>query len=210
MSSYLRSTVLALALALPAVANAAAVTYSDETSFQGAAGTLTTEGFNGVFSGSDFDFGPFSVNSSTGSFFRLGFASLVSEGSHALSFREDTVLTLVFDAAIKAISFDINEYNRGAMSYSDNAGNHFANAVLPNGAGSTFFGLTSDVGFTSVSLSFAGGSNGSLAGLDNLQFAQDLQSAQQPNTVPLPAGLPLLAAGLAGFGLLRRRAKTAA
>lgn len=53
--------------------------------------------------------------------------------------------------------------------------------------------------------------NGSLAGLSNVNtsvpLASDTGLIFTPATVPLPAGLPLLATGLAGFTALRMRKK---
>lgn len=71
------------------------------------------------------------------------------------------------------------------------------------GAGSakTFFGwTTTDTFFTKVEFTIASGSNWSA--VDDFQFG-----TSGTQVVPVPASLPLLFAGLAGFGLVSRRKK---
>lgn len=48
------------------------------------------------------------------------------------------------------------------------------------------------------------GGNSDNVGVDNITFSQSIAST--PSPVPLPAGLPLLLAGLGIFGLIRRKA----
>lgn len=100
-------------------------------------------------------------------------------------------ITLTFSSAI--IRIGMNEIsNSGTFNIAEVGGTlGFASSLTPS-----FVGLEDLNGFTSVVLTVTGAANNAF-GIDNLRFT--------PRAVPEPASLALIALGLAGFGLRRRK-----
>ena len=82
------------------------------------------------------------------------------------------------------------------------------NVSSANGTGPQFFGFLSDTAFSS--LEFVHGDDvapGGVSGSVESFFLNSAVLAPQVATVPLPAGLPLLLAGLGGMAMIGRRRK---
>ena len=76
--------------------------------------------------------------------------------------------------------------------------------TFPNGY-TGFFGVMGDMGETFQTLSFA--SNGMGTKTDDDFTVTSVSFEGEPAPIPLPAGLPLLVAGLGALGLMRRRGR---
>ena len=177
-------------------AAAVTLTFTDRSAFQAAAGNLATEGFNFNFGGAALNVGAFTVigNPNLATFPATTSPEFVSEGSHALVFREVGDISIIFSTPITAVGFDINDINQSAFNYADNAGNSFSDIIPPiptNTIGSSFFGVVSDTPFSTVVLSTSFGSEFFLAGLDNLQYSTP--------QIPLPGSVWMMLAGLGGL-----------
>lgn len=95
-----------------------------------------------------------------------------------------------------------------AITAYDRGGNVIG-SVTNQGLGIEFLGLVTDTGEASIAgllFSLIGSEPAGFA-IDNLIFGQAGQVIvpENPNAVPLPAALPLLASALGAFGILRRR-----
>ena len=186
---------------------APAATFANISSFSAATSSLSVEGFEVDAFGftQSNDFGDFTLTSPNYTFSVGDTSALVVSGSKSLHVREDHILNFVFGTAVTAIGFEIKEMTWGTVDYEDNAGNSVDSAIGPNGTGTTFFGLTSDVAFDQFTLTITGGTIGHLAGLDNLRYGDAVSSV---TPVPLPAALPLLVGGLGLMGIVGWRRKT--
>lgn len=225
LKKKLIAPMMAFAILIPPTAANAATIFSDRAEFLASSGTVEGEGFNDLAPrtftrlGTFVEFDGFSVTS-TGPEFAPGrtaqliyfeSAGLVSEGTGALGFPEGDTLTLVFDTAITAIGFNINEFNGFDVGPSVGSDMSFSLGTPTPTAGTftasgdrekDFFGVISTEAFSEVTLQFVG-SNGGVAGLDDLVYAPAPVTAP----IPLPAGLPLLLGGLGAFAALRTRKK---
>lgn len=93
-------------------------------------------------------------------------------------------------SAVNGVAMDFGM--RGAATTTLSIGDHTG----PAASSSTFFGIISDVAFTTIGYNLSAGS-GSLS--DNLTYGSFVPA------VPLPASLPLLVAGIGALGVARRR-----
>lgn len=148
----------------------------------------------------------FTVSINIGNLRQNSFARLVSDGNFALSFEEfpSSTVTFIFDNPINSFGINVNDMNFGTMSYLDDLGNSISNVLVGDNGDSRggpgyeniqFFGVTNNVAFSSIQLSFINGSGltGTLA-LDTLEYS-----------IPEPGTICLLGLG----GLLLRRRKSA-
>ncbi len=195
-------------LATTGVANAAVTQYSNRTSFETAASSLTTETFNSyttdaAFSSGSVDVGDFTLSHSG----TYGGVKISSNGSgfmnvdgtahvQGLGFTND-VITFVFDMAINYFGVDLFAVNDGIeREVVDLAGSTYTMPVFSSNVRS-FVGFVSDTAFTTISFRAVAGES---AGYDNVSYGV--------SPVPLPAGGMLLLTALGAFGIVRRR-KTA-
>jgi hypothetical protein len=191
---------------------------TQRAAFQADAGPgLALESFEDQFFAPSVSFpvgGPtaFTASVSTGNLSQNSFSRLVSDGSSAMGFEEENspVVTFTFASAITAFGVDVLDANFVNMSYSDNAGNVVADAILGDDCSSAggpgcearyFFGIVSATPFTTVTLSYgdAGIQTGTLA-LDRLEYGTT-------TPVPLPIPLAALGSGLGLMALLRIRSR---
>ena len=93
-----------------------------------------------------------------------------------------------------------------AITAFDRDGN-LLGSVSNEGTGIEFLGLVNDNPTAVIAGVFLDliGAEGSGFAIDNLRFGV-VGEVVEPTNVPVPAALPLLAAAVAGFGLMRRRA----
>lgn len=214
-------------------AHAATTSYSDRSAWQTAAGGGTGDIVDNLNSGSrdrglyEFDSG-FSVpnRNSTTDIDGSGYARTFLQGS-SISYVYDpitdsyntvygpaNVATITFDNPTTALGFDVSAWCNGNIcrtnSPSTNSlgvtidvlidGITSTSYTLPTGSNtvSAFVGFVSDTAFTTFSISTSAVTG--WHGIDNVE------AFSAPNTVPLPAGFPLMLAGLGAFYFLRRRA----
>ena len=155
--------------------------------------------------------GDVTITLSTGSLSRNSFGRYVTDGEAALRLDEGPAATIAFSFAdaINAFGIDFKDLNFVDASATDGLGSDFGIVLSADYGGSLggssfqnnqFFGLTNADGFTSVTFAVGSSTSGGALALDRLEFGSTAA------TVPVPAGLPLLLAGLAGRAALRRRA----
>lgn len=188
---------------------AAASTFSSETLFLDAANPVVTEDFEDApLSGSpssgalsSIDFGGFEVSSSPNALKVLdsnnfGAGNTTPGGSNYLLVDTDVgfvtgITTFTFDSLLSAFGFWYSDAEgSGTISF---GGQTFALSATGNG-GSSFFGYVGNTFVDSFTIDFGDDSN---FGIDDVSYAP----------VPLPAGLPLLLAGLGALAIARRRAQ---
>lgn len=209
--------VAAMAFAASAgVCSAGIVSFGDRAAFQASVAGLFTEDFETFLGTGDFhagsvDVGPFSIQSGFNQADRGTFQT--GAESDGLTFNGsvygDAVvltgfpLTLTFDQAIYAFGIDLDEFgdvpDPSTISILDQV---FEPDVVSFGGGGLttgddtepyFFGVTSDIGFTTVTFAALGDG----FGFDNVSF-----SSVAP--VPLPAPLALLAFSITGLFAFRK------
>lgn len=200
-----------LVLACASAVQAASVTYTSEAAFTAAAPGLTMESFETSFaSGLNQSFTGFTVTKSGGS-------NLVSDTIYptdglrtltTLSWSNGQTITFTFAAAINAFGFNIRDYGTAgtpsSISLSTNAPENLGvilSAASSQPIGNTQeFGMISSGTFTTVALSFSGGT-GDAVDFDEVRFGT-VQSGGGPSAVPLPASAW---GGIALGGLLALR-----
>ena len=200
------------------IANAATITaFSDRTAFEAAAGSLTTETFDGYtsdqsFNGTTFDVGDFTLSSDETAVRNIIDALPVDgngesiDGTTYLSYYlRRTTATITFDTAITAIGFDQQYFGNGEdVSSISVLDGQFLDGLI--GTSGSFFGLISDTPFTTVLFSSIINDGFSV---DNLSYGGSTSTeppSETPSEVPLPASLPMILGGLAAMGLMKRRA----
>jgi hypothetical protein len=195
-------------LAVAGRAQAAAIQYDNRADFEAAAGGVQTETFDAitdvvVFDGTPYDVGAFSITGTDsivlgidptpGSLFTVnGTPYVVGIGQQG----EDMVFT--FDARIFAFGVDmvgINDFDTENTRVIV-AGVTYQLPLTSGFGDASFFGVVSDTPFTTVTFRAI---EGEAAGLDNISFAN------APSAVPEPTSIALVASGLAGVLLRRRR-----
>lgn len=208
MMLRIATTFVALAL-LSAQASAASFTvFTDRTAFEAAAGaSLATETFDSVVVDTSFAGGPVTVGDLTISAEEPGafgnqlidappvLGEVDGNGTTAINFfttaAEDA--EIAFAAPVTAFGADFFNFNDDTLRTQVLIlGELFSPDIVPDDTLS-FFGVISDMAFDSVTF----------AGLDNDVFGVDnVSTVTAP--IPLPATLPLLLAGIAGFAAVRR------
>jgi len=196
-------------LAFTSTAQAAVfTTFGDRTAFEAAILGATTETFDSYASDTSFngvavDVGDFVLNADP-----IGNRNLIDalpavpngtdiDGTTFLNyFLQNTSATITFDTAVTAVGFDISAFgNVGNVSSLSILDGIFDQTDIPGSGGVSFFGVTSDTAFTT--LTFFSSINDGFS-VDNLTYGEAA-------AVPVPAGLPLLLGGLGMLGWLRRR-----
>ena len=226
----MKSTFLAISLILAFggsnLASAASIaTFTDRTAFEAALASVTTETFNGFTEDTGFenpalDVGDFTLDAgSNGGNNIVDAAPLLNggnlsiDGTPYLSFLlsddqpgSDEVADITFNTGITAFGFDhsgIGNASNGKTRLGIILGptvESFLSDLTGVASEAGFFGVITDIEFTSVFL--ATSTNDSFS-LDNLTYGT------APTPVPLPAGLPLLLLGIGGLATVRGlRAKT--
>lgn len=216
-------------------AHAAAVYYSDRTSWTTAIGGAAdwTVDFNSFAVDTEFrtaalDLGPFSLLGDTantnadlvdvqpyeGSISATTHTTpaaniYTSTGNPAIGAAPETV-TMTFDALTTAWGADFFEIGVFFSMLIEFADTSTEMKTIGTGADTLFLGLTSAIGISKITFynSAIGTLNGSGGLVDDIQGV-----SADTSVVPLPAALPLFAGGLGAMGLLgwrRKRKKTAA
>ena len=206
------------AVMVPVGASAATAFFDESAFFSAVSGrTLVSEGFQGVADGTLLDNTTFdsgvtvnpavvtSDNTVEGELLRLSV-----DNTGGLS----TFVDLTFPVATTAFAFEFGELNEDIRVSGRGIGNdsgttlgaggfsyNFSDLFSEDPGYVGFFGVVADAGEQFNTVRFSTNGIGDFVdddfSLDNLTFAP----------VPLPAGLPLLAAGLGVFGFVRSRRK---
>ncbi|MEL7345351.1 MAG: VPLPA-CTERM sorting domain-containing protein [Pseudomonadota bacterium] len=116
------------------------------------------------------------------------------------------VFSVLFDYDVFAFGADFaklndNDITRSRFDFLDADGNNVGGFVPDTQVNGSvrFFGFLSDQAFRTITVTaISGTTDGEGFGMDNLLYSAE------PSEIPLPASLPLLAAGIAAFGFLRR------
>lgn len=209
----MRALCLAMAVVLGAVGagQAATLSFDSRAAFLAATGPAQGLDFNGFsaeafFDTAPLDLGPFSVGTDggivlTGGGVRRNLLDLPATAPRSLDIDATAQLNvliqrghsfrIVFDRPTTAFGADFRQFNevpRVLVALDGGAG--LAPSTV---AGTRFFGLVSDVAFTTLTFIALRSDN---FGLDNALFV---------SAIPLPASLPLLLGALVLLGGLRRR-----
>jgi PEP-CTERM motif len=192
----------------------ATATYTDETAFlTSIAPVFYLEDFSGWSSGNpipnqtgpitDADFGPnygysWHAHTPEGSLFSN--SSALSTG-----FADDTSIMITFTGApVTAVGgiFSFTDPGENISNYAITVALNDGTTVVANG--SSFIGFTSNVPLTSLLFTTASTPELDWPQLDHL-YLGTASSTTPPTTVPEPSTFALLAAGLGGMALLRKR-----
>ncbi|MGG7566067.1 VPLPA-CTERM sorting domain-containing protein [Rhodovulum sp. DZ06] len=212
MRLILAAAALAALTATPAL-SASFTTFTDRAAFEAAVGAgLTVETFDSVLVDTSFGGGgsatvgavTMSATLDIGGYNMIDAPSVTAEvnvnGTTALNvgtLGSDTA-TMSFASSIFAFGADFFNFNDGVQRTRIEVG---ADVLLPPVTPSytpTFFGFISDAAFSSLQFTAL---QSDAYGIDNVSFAT------ATSDVPVPAAAPMLLAGIAGLGLLRRRAR---
>jgi len=222
MKNVMKKTLVAAALLVPFVSNAAVTTITDQTAWEGAVSPTGMYNFTGDTSNVSFsskDFGAFTLsNEGTGA------NPYVSTGKKIAFTANDG------EDGLKA-SFDDNISAFGFTWRNEDPGNdQIVLSVLGMdydlGSGSSgFFGIIADTVFMDLLFGDDTGHGGGILGrnandkvrLDDFQWANNIAAdescygeyCQSPGEVPVPAAVWLFGSGLVGFMGLRRKSKLA-
>lgn len=208
----IRFSAIAAALVFSTMAAQAATftQFDDRTALEAASAALSTETFNSFaadagIAGNTLDVGDFTIDGTA-----TTYLSIETDGTNGTAVNgtpfllgfgfDNQSFDLVFDAPITAFGADLFAVNDGVERTRITIGGETFLMPVVGGDESSFFGVTSDMAFTTITFSVLNtGLAGELAGLDNVSYGQ--ASA----VVPLPAPALLLLSGLGGLGLVARR-----
>lgn len=204
--------VLALTLAgfMAAVPASALTLYTDEASFLGALSSYTVEDFEGLTGGdiqSSYDLGDFTVAADD---IMMVLSGATGQGLLNHDFTGGPIartFTVTFDNAINAFGFSMQEWgdlgvHGTTMLFSNELGENIVVDTRPGQIGQEFYGVTSNLGFTTVTLF----DNENPFGQDGYVFDNFTYQFHQGNgVVPEPASMALLGLGLAGMTVRRLR-----
>ncbi|WP_425039573.1 VPLPA-CTERM sorting domain-containing protein [Primorskyibacter sp. S187A] len=175
---------------------------TERSNWQTAVGSpVSSEGFEGLQGavGNTLTFADFTLTHSGGGLTLFGSNSLTrTEGVQGLGFSGNGSVTFTFASTINAFGIDWSSFDQTStvVDYSDDGGNSLSDLFVPvTNAGAGFFGIIDTGGFSSVTFN--------VSQTEILEFDNIAWGTVAP--VPLPAGLPLLLAGLGGLAMLRRR-----
>lgn len=208
------SLCVACVLAVSGLASAL-TTYNDEATFLAAAGPLDMESFEGLTATNNIsqansfalpgfvvshpgtpDMGVFNTTP--------GWGGHATDGSNYINYQSSGGETLTFNFTSAIDSFGINvtdwgDFGSGSLTFSNDAGDSATMALAPLGDDNEFFfGAISAFDFTVVELT------NSIAG-EAYSF-DEVYYGQAGGDIPLPSTITLLALGLAGLAVRRRRA----
>ena len=202
----MKTVALAAAIALlPCLSSAAIVTFTDRSTFEASAGTVTSEDFESQTVGTNLqnatiDLGDFTL--SVASVFGTPFNLIDQSGFNApnasifagIGLGDGETMTLLFDIAITSFGADFGALNDFVQRSQFEVLADILLAPILSGEAS-FFGFTSDTAFTSLVIRGLPESDG--FGIDNVTYSVA--------PIPVPATLPLLALGLGLLAFMRRR-----
>lgn len=189
-------------------AHAIPITYSDEASFLGAAGSLSLESFEGEVATNTRTLGSLSLadfNMTMSSGDTMGiftgdfFGGHATDGDNYAGFSDGhAFVDYAFNSSINSfgINFtDFGDFGIGSVTFSNDIGDVFTAAIsgVPN-ANEQFFGITTDFNFTDVRLSQ--NIAGEFYAVDEIYYGT--------TSVPEPSLLVLVGLGLAGIGFSRK------
>ena len=193
------------------IAQADVITFDSEAAFLAATGSLAFESFETATSSSatqvDFTGGSFSC---TGTSFCPGFfgisGAFAQDGSTSVFYASPDEATFTFDTAINTFGIFIggagdvaNITLTALLSNGDSATvlDNYSGSFDVFGDNSQYFGIISDMLFTSITFS----PNNSGDGI----FFDSMSYGSTSTSVPEPGTLALLGIGLFGMGMARRR-----